>query len=72
MVVPDDVELRLHVEGRSKRFLATLDSRNETIDASFELKLKKASFQAHLVRLSSSNFVNAIREKLLWGEDLRN
>ena len=72
MVVPDDVELRLQVEGRSKRFLASLDSRNKTIDASFELKLKKASFQAHLVRLSSSNFVNAIREKLLWGEDLRN
>lgn len=72
MVVSDDVELILKVEGRSKRFLATLDSRNQTIDSSFELKLKKAPFQARLVRLSSSNFVNAIREKLLWGEDLRN
>jgi NAD+ kinase len=72
MVVPDNVEITLRVEGRSKRFLATLDSRNKTIDSSYELSLKKANFQAKLVRLSSSNFVNAIREKLLWGEDLRN
>lgn len=72
MVVPDNVEIKLKVEGRSKRFLTTLDSRNKTIDSSFELTLKKADFQAKLVRLSSSNFVNAIREKLLWGEDLRN
>jgi NAD+ kinase len=72
MVVPDNVEIKLTVEGRSKRFLTTLDSRNKTIDSSFELTLKKADFQAKLVRLSSSNFVNAIREKLLWGEDLRN
>jgi NAD+ kinase len=72
MVVPDNIEIKLLVEGRSKRFLATLDSRNNTIDASFELILKKAKFQAKLVRLSDSNFVQAIREKLLWGEDLRN
>lgn len=72
MVVPDDVELRLEVEGRSDRFLATLDSRNKLIDSSYELVLRKAPFQAQLVRLSSSNFVNAIREKLLWGEDRRN
>jgi len=72
MVVADDVEIKLKVEGRSKKFLATLDSRNKTIDSSFELTLKKAQFQAKLVRLSNSNFVNAIREKLLWGEDLRN
>lgn len=72
MVVSDDVEIKLKVEGRSSQFLATLDSRNKTIDDSFDIYLKKAPFQAHLVRLSSSNFVNAIREKLLWGEDLRN
>ncbi len=72
MVVPDSAELTLRVEGRSKRFLTTLDSRNKTIDSTFEMTLKKAPFQAKLVRLSSSNFVNAIREKLLWGEDLRN
>ena len=72
MVVSDDVVIKLRVEGRSKKFLTTLDSRNKTIDSSYELTLKKAPFQAKLVRLSSSNFVNAIREKLLWGEDLRN
>lgn len=72
LVVTDDVEIKLSVEGRGSQFLTTLDSRNKTIDSSYTLYLKKAPFQAQLVRLSSSNFVNAIREKLLWGEDLRN
>ena len=72
MVVADDVEIKLTVEGRGSQFITTLDSRNKTIDSSYTMYLRKAKFQAHLVRLSSSNFVNAIREKLLWGEDLRN
>lgn len=72
LVVSDNVVLSFHIEGRSKKFLATLDSRVETIDNSFEIAIKKAPFQAHLVRLNDMNFLNAIKEKLNWGEDLRN
>ncbi|MGB1247255.1 MAG: NAD kinase [Chitinophagales bacterium] len=72
MIVPDDVEIKLEVEGRSSRFLATLDSRLETIDSTCVITLKKSEFAANLVRLSKRNFINAIRYKLHWGEDLRN
>lgn len=72
LVVSDNVVLSFHIEGRTKKFLATLDSRVETIDNSFEIAIKKAPFQAHLVRLNDMNFLNAIKEKLNWGEDLRN
>lgn len=72
MIIPDDVEITLRVEGRSKNFLATLDSRVKTFDSSIELKLTKTRFNARLVRMSKTNFVTAIREKLLWGEDMRN
>lgn len=72
MIIPDDVTIKLKVEGRSKNFLATLDSRVKTFDSSIELTLTKAPFNANLVRLSKTNFVTAIREKLLWGEDMRN
>ncbi|MGB0886245.1 MAG: NAD kinase [Chitinophagales bacterium] len=72
LVVSDDVVLSFQIEGRTKKFLATLDSRVETIDNSFEIAIKKAPFQANLVRLNDMNFLNAIKEKLNWGEDLRN
>lgn len=72
LVVSDEVVLSFQIEGRTKKFLATLDSRVETIDNSFEIAVKKAPFQAHLVRLNDMNFLNAIKEKLNWGEDLRN
>ena len=72
LVVSDDVILSFQVEGRSKKFLATLDSRVESIDNTYEIAVKKAPFQAHLVRLNDMNFLNAIKDKLHWGEDLRN
>jgi hypothetical protein len=31
-----------------------------------------AQFSLKRVRLNSSNFINALTEKLLWGEDIRN
>lgn len=72
LVVSDDSILKLEIEGRTKKFLATLDSRVEPIDNTYVITIKKASFQAHLVRLSKTNFLNAIKGKLHWGEDLRN
>lgn len=72
LVVSDDVVLSFQIEGRTKKFLTTLDARVESIDNTFEIAVKKAPFQAHLVRLNDMNFLNAIKEKLHWGEDLRN
>ena len=72
MVLSDEVVLSFYVEGRSKNFLVTLDSRAEKIDASFELAVKQAPFKTKLLRLNDLNFLNAIRDKLLWGSDQRN
>lgn len=72
LVVSDDVVLSFHIEGRTKKFLTTLDARVESIDNTYEIAVKKAPFQASLVRLNDMNFLNAIKEKLHWGEDLRN
>jgi NAD+ kinase len=72
MVLSDDVVIKLKVEGRSQKFLATLDSRVDTFKSGVEITLSKAPFEAKLVRINPFNFVNAIRGKLLWGEDTRN
>lgn len=72
LVISDNNIITIKVEGRSSHYRATLDSRNEAIDYSVELTVKKADFQLHLIQLKNQNFFNTIRNKLLWGLDKRN
>ena len=72
IVVSDKNVISLEVEGRSQHFMATLDSRSATIDAGFQIAIRKENYQFNLVRLSSENFLNTLRKKLNWGLDTRN
>lgn len=72
IVIPDNAELLLKVEGRSKHFLVALDSRTETIDSSVELKITKANFSINMLHMESNNYLSTIRNKLNWGLDNRN
>ncbi len=72
IVVSDKNVISLEVEGRSQHFMATLDSRSATIDNSFQIAIRKESYNINLVRLNSDNFLNTLRKKLNWGLDTRN
>jgi NAD+ kinase len=72
VVVPSNCEIKLKLEGRSKKYLVSLDSRTETIDPSIELIIKKGDFKINLVRLENQDFLSTLRNKLMWGLDLRN
>ncbi len=72
IVVADKNVISLEVEGRSSNFLAALDSRSVTIDASVHMAVRKAPFELNLVRLNNQNFLSTLREKLMWGKDSRN
>lgn len=72
VVVPDDVEIRLKVEGREPEFLATLDSRTVSISNSSELFITKAPFYINLVQFNRQSFLNTLRKKMHWGSDIRN
>ena len=72
LVISDDNVITLKVEGRNSQYLATLDSRNEVIDSSVELTIKKADFHLNIIKLENQNFFNTIRNKLMWGIDKRN
>jgi NAD+ kinase len=72
LVIPDDKEIRLRVEGRSRFFMVSLDSRMETIDSSTELTLRKCPFEISLLRLKGQSFIDTISKKLHWGLDERN
>jgi len=72
IVVSDDSEISFEVEGRSKKYLVSLDSRIETVDSSVKLKLSKAGFSVNLVELEGHHYFKTLRQKLNWGLDIRN
>jgi NAD+ kinase len=72
IVLPSNNKITLKLEGRSKKYLVALDSRTETIDSSVELTIKKEDFNVNLVRLPHHMFLSTLRNKLMWGLDLRN
>lgn len=72
LVINDDTEVKLKVNGREKDFLISLDSRIVTLSNECEITLTKAPFFINLIELKDKSFLKTLRKKLLWGEDRRN
>lgn len=72
LIVPDKSILEFHVESRNKEFLISLDSRSTAVDSAVSLKITKAQFFAHIIRLKGTSFIDTLRNKLSWGLDNRN
>ncbi|MDH3651055.1 MAG: NAD kinase [Saprospiraceae bacterium] len=71
IVLPDDSVISFTVEGRSDSFLCTLDSRFEVIHSGTKLSVRKCSFSIELVQLDEMSFSQTMRNKLMWGYDMR-
>lgn len=71
-VIPNDMEIKLKVEGRERQFLVSLDSRIYSLDTGSELKIKLQNFQINMVKTDIQEFADTLRNKLLWGLDRRN
>ena len=72
LVISDEYEIKVKVEGRASLFLVALDSRIQTIDAGIELTVKKEGFKINMVETETQDFGSTLRNKLLWGLDKRN
>ena len=72
LVIPDNTEITLSVDGREDQFLMSLDSRIVTLPNTTKVTVKKASFVIKMVELLDETFIDTLRKKLLWGEDRRN
>lgn len=72
IVIPDDSVVRIHVGGREKEFVFSMDSRVCALDTSVELVVRKADFCIQTVRMEDADFFSTIRNKLMWGKDNRN
>uniref|UniRef100_UPI003217730A NAD kinase n=1 Tax=uncultured Draconibacterium sp. TaxID=1573823 RepID=UPI003217730A len=72
IVVPDNCEIKLNVEGRGTNFLTSIDSRSVAVEFSTVLTVKKAGFKLKTLQLPEQPFFNTLRTKLMWGIDRRN
>ena len=72
VVLRDDVEIRILVEGRGTSFFVSVDSRVLKVENPMELIIRKAEFKIQIMRLRDASFFNTLREKLHWGLDARN
>jgi len=72
LIVPEESEILLKVEGRSPQYLASLDARTKSFNEADELRIRKGDFKISLVRFDNQHFFDVIREKLMWGVDKRN
>ena len=72
IIVSDSSVISFRIEGRSKRFLVSLDSRIASVDSSVQLTVKKADFKVNLIQLEGQHYFKTLRQKLNWGLDIRN
>lgn len=72
LVVPDSSEILLRTQSRDDRYVFTADNVTRELSAGVEIKVSMARFSLRRVRLNKSDFINALSEKLFWGEDMRN
>lgn len=72
VVVPDHMPIKLTVEGRDRKYLLTLDSHSKSVKNGAEVELFKADFMINVIKFPENNFLDTIRNKMMWGIDQRN
>ena len=72
LIVPESSRLRISLRSRDERAVLTMDNRNYTVPAGTRIEVCAAPARLRCMRLGQSNFINALRTRLLWGQDVRN
>lgn len=72
MVVPDHLPIELSLEGRDRKYLISLDGNSKNIKQGEKITVTKAEFMINVVKFEDNNFLDTIRNKMLWGIDTRN
>lgn len=72
MVVPDHMPIKLTIEGRERNYLISLDGDSKHIKNNQEVMVYKADYMINVIKFADNNFLDTIRNKMLWGIDKRN
>lgn len=72
LVVPAGKTITMKGSSRSGRLTLSLDNRSHEISSETEISIRMAPFRLRLVDLGQENFIDALRIRLFWGQDVRN
>ena len=72
LVVPNTSEITLVMQSRDGHFEFSADNRTADVPEDTTVTIRMAQFSLKRIRLNRSNFIQALTEKLYWGEDVRN
>ena len=71
LVIPDNSNIKIDIEGDNEINLS-VDSRMYSISSSNQIEISKADFTIKTIKFDNDNFYKRLREKLFWGQDMRN
>ena len=71
IVIPDSSVIELDVESRSHSFLVAIDGRSEKYKEGTKITLRRAPYYIKVVKRSDHRYFNTLREKMMWGADVR-
>lgn len=71
LVIGNDSKIRLTIESRSHNFLVSLDGQSQIFTENSEIEIEKADYVLKVVKRVGHTFFETLRDKLMWGVDVR-
>ncbi len=71
IVLPDTAQIELTVTSRSHTFLVAIDGRSGKLPEGTTLRLSRAPYMLKVVKRSGNSYFSTLREKMMWGADVR-
>ena len=72
LIIPDTNVITVKVSSRSGKHLLTADNRTIEVNDQQVFHIARSEFRLKMLRLPNTSFYNTLRNKLKWGEDIRN
>ena len=71
LVVENDSRIKLQVESRSRHYLVSMDGQSHIFNEKVMLEVFKANYTLKVIKRNNHTFFETLRDKLMWGKDLR-
>lgn len=71
LIIPDDTTIKFVINNSRKGVSLHLDSQTYPLETPISITISKAEKELKLIRMHNQTFFSAIRNKLMWGTNLR-
>jgi NAD+ kinase len=72
LIIPDSNIISIRVNSRSGQYTITADNRSIQLNSQEMFVIGKSDYKLKLLKLPNNSFYSTLRDKLKWGEDVRN